>query len=256
MSPLTRYHTLVVQTPEGVAFTHRLASPVVRFVALFIDLAIIWMTLSLLSSITLLMEWVSWDLAWAFSILLYFALSIGYFILLEMLWRGQTIGKRMMRLRVQDMYGLKLKPAQLILRNLLRFVDSLPLLYFFGGAFALLSRYSQRLGDVAAGTVVVRLPEAALPELSEVGELAYNSFREHPRLEALLRQRVPPEEAELALQSLQRRDEMDAAARARLFRELAALLRGRVAFPDEIVTTISDEQYVRNCVDSLFRPAR
>ncbi len=255
MKSATRFNTLVVQTPEGVQFSYRLASPVIRVIALSIDLALVWMALSLVSVILILMEWVSVDLAWALYTLLYFVANIGYFILLEMIWRGQTIGKRMMRLRVQDMHGLKLQPSQLILRNLLRFVDSLPVLYFLGGFSALLSRHSQRLGDIAAGTVVVRLPETALPELGALSESTYNSFREHPRLEALLRQRVPPEEAELALQSLQRRDEMDPMARARLFRELAGHLRGRVAFPEAIAAAISDEQYVRNCVDSLFRGA-
>ncbi len=253
---ISRYDKLVVQTPEGIQFTNQLASPVIRFIALAVDLAVIWTVLTLISVVAALMQWVSYDFAMAFYILLYFVLNIGYFILLELLWRGQTIGKRMMRLRVQDMHGLKLQPSQLVLRNLLRFVDSLPFLYFFGGGFALLSKRSQRLGDLAAGTVVVRLPELELPKLSELTESAYNSFREHPRLEALLRQRVPPEEAELALQALRRRDEMDPVARARLYRTIADHLRGQVEFPEEITTTMSDEQYVRNCVDSIYRAAK
>ena len=251
-----RYNNLVVQTPEGVQFTHQLASPVSRCIALAVDLTVISTAMSLVGVVVTLMQWVSYDFAMAFSILLYFVFNIGYFILLEMLWRGQTIGKRMMRLRVQDMHGLKLQPAQLVLRNLLRFVDSLPVLYFLGGACALLSRRSQRLGDIAAGTVVVRLPDLALPDLGEISENQFNSFREHPRLEALLRQRVPPEEAELALQSLRRRNEIEPLARARLFHELAAHLQQQVEFPAEITASMSDEQYVRNCVDSIYRAAR
>lgn len=252
----SRYNNLVVQTPEGVQFTNQLASPVSRCIALAVDIAIILTVMSLVGTLVALMQWVSYDFAMAFYTLLYFVFNIGYFILLEMLWRGQTIGKRMMRLRVQDMHGLKLQPAQLVLRNLLRFVDSLPVLYFLGGAFAVLSKRSQRLGDLAAGTVVVRLPELALPVLNELSKNHFNSFREHPRLEALLRQRVPPEEAELALQSLRRRDEIDPIARTRLFRELAAHLRERVKFPEEITASMSDEQYVRNCVDSIYRAAK
>jgi uncharacterized RDD family membrane protein YckC len=252
----SRYNNLVVQTPEGIQFTNQLASPVSRCIALVVDLAIIWMVMSLVGTLVALMQWVSHDFAMAFYILLYFVFNIGYFILLEMLWRGQTIGKRMMRLRVQDMHGLKLQPAQLVLRNLLRFVDSLPVLYFLGGAFAVLSKRSQRLGDLAAGTVVVRLPDLALPVLSELSENHFNSFREHPRLEALLRQRVPPQQAELALQSLRRRDEIEPNARARLFRELAAHLQRQVQFPAESTTSMSDEQYVRNCVDSIYRAAK
>lgn len=252
----SRYNNLVVQTPEGVRFTHQLASPVVRFIALAVDIAIIWTLMSLVGTAVTLMQWISYDFAMAFYILLYFVFNIGYFILLEMLWRGQTIGKKMLRLRVQDMHGLKLQPNQLVLRNLLRFVDSLPMFYFLGGAFALMSKRSQRLGDLAAGTVVVRVPDLALPQLSELSENHYNSFREHPRLEALLRQRVPPEESELAFQALRRRDEMEPVARARLFRELATHLREQVKFPEELTASISDEQYVRNCVDSIYRAAK
>lgn len=253
---LSRYNELVVQTPEGVQFRNQLASPVARVIALAVDVTIVWTLMSLVSVIVALMQWVSYDFAAAFYILIYFVFSLGYFILLEMVMRGQTVGKRLMRLRVQDMNGLKLQPSQLILRNLLRFVDSLPFLYFFGGVCALLSRRSQRLGDLAAGTVVVRLPDFELPELSELGEDQYNSFRDHPRLEALLRQRVPADEAELALQSLRRREEMDPVARTRLYRELADYLREQVKFPEEITESMSDERYVRNCVDSIYRAAK
>jgi len=252
----SRYNNLVVQTPEGVQFTYQLASPVSRFIALAVDIMIIWTAMSLMGVLVTLMQWVSYDFAMAFYILLYSVFNIGYFILLEMLWRGQTIGKRMLSLRVQDMHGLKLQPAQLVLRNLLRFADSLPALYFLGGASALISPRSQRLGDIAAGTVVVRMPHLALPDWGELMENQFNSFRQYPRLEALLRQRVPPEAAELALQSLRRRDEMEPLARARLFRELAVHLQQQVKFPIEITASMSDEQYVRNCVDSLYQVAR
>lgn len=251
-----RYNYVVVQTPEGVTFTSQLASPVSRFIALAVDIGVIWTAMSFVGISVTLLQWVSYDFAMAFYILLYFTFNLGYFILLEMIWRGQTIGKRMMRLRVQDVHGLKLQPAQLVLRNLLRFVDSLPVLYFVGGTASLLSPRSQRLGDLAAGTIVVRIPQLEPPVLSELSENSFNSFREHPRLEALLRQRVPPEEAELALQSLRRRNEMEPLARTRLFRELAEHLREKVRFPEELHESMSDEQYVRNCVDTLYRAAR
>ena len=253
---INRFNQLQIQTPEGVQFVHQLASPVARFLALAVDIAIIWTTLSLVSVAVVLMQWISRDLAIAFYILLYFVLSIGYFIVLEMVWRGQTPGKRMLRLRVLDANGLKLQPGQLIIRNLLRFVDSMPVLYFIGGACALISKRSQRLGDLAAGTVVVRMPELFAPVLNEVGETLYNSFRDHPRLEAQLRQRVPPEQAEIALQALRRREEMDPVARARLYAQLAEYFKGVVRFPEADTASMSDEQYVRNCVETIYRGAR
>lgn len=251
-----RFNELVIQTPEGVRFVHQLASPVVRFLALTLDMMIIWTLMTVLSVVVALMQWISYDFAAAFSILLYFVLSIGYFILLEIVWRGRTVGKRMLRLKVMDAHGLKLQPSQLVLRNLLRFVDSLPFLYFMGGACAVLNKRSQRLGDLAAGTVVVRIPEIQTPDLSEVSEKIYNSFRDHPRLEALLRQRVDAEQAEMALQALRRREEMEPVARAKLYRKMAAYFRELVAFPEESTASMSDEQYLRNCVDSIYRVAQ
>lgn len=252
----SRFNNLVIQTPEGVQFIHQLASPVARFIAVTVDTFAIWSFMSILSVAVAMLGLVSQDLAIAFNVLLYFVVSIGYYILLEMLWRGQTLGKRMLKLRVIDANGLKLKPSQFVLRNLLRFVDSLPLLYFVGGLCALMSPRSQRLGDLAAGTVVVRLPQLQAPVLSEVLGSVYNSFRDHPRLEALLRQRISPDQSALALHALHRRDEMDSVARARLFKQLVAVFREQVEFPEEVTAAMSDEQYIRNCVDTIYRGAK
>jgi len=252
----SRFNSLVIQTPEGVQFVHQLASPVARFIAVTVDTFAIGSLMSILSISVSLLGLISADLAMAFNVLLYFVVSIGYYILLEMVWRGQTLGKRMMKLRVIDANGLKLKPSQFVLRNLLRFVDSLPVLYFLGGFCALVSPRSQRLGDLAAGTVVVRLPELQPPVLSEVLGSVYNSFRDHPRLEALLRQRISPDQSGLALHALHRRDEMEPIARARLFKQLVAAFCQQVQFPDEVTAAMSDEQYIRNCVDTIYRLAK
>ena len=251
-----RYNQLIIQTPEGVQFVHQLASPVVRFIALAFDLSVISATWSVLSVAVSLLGWISPDLAGAFAVLFYFVLSIGYFMILELIWRGQTLGKRFLRLRVMDAAGLKLSPSQIVLRNLLRFVDSIPVLYFFGGLVALTSARSQRLGDMAAGTVVVRVPEIEPPEISGILGTQYNSFRDHPRLEALLRQRVPPEQSSIALEALRRRDEMDSVQRNRLYSELADYFREQVTFPEEITLSMSDEQYLRNCIDTIYRVAK
>ena len=251
-----RYNQLMIRTPEGVEFVYQLASPVARCLALFFDFGVIWGLMIVVSTVVGLLQWVSRDFASAFFVLLYFAISIGYFIVLELVWRGQTVGKRMFRLRVLDANGLKLKGSQLILRNLLRFVDGFPFLYTLGGIVAVLNAKSQRLGDLAAGTIVVRTSELEQPSLAALGEVRFNSFRQYPRLEALLRQRTPPEQAELALQALRRRDEMEASARVRLYRELADSFRELVAFPDEVGQALSDEQYLRNCVESIFRHAK
>lgn len=248
-----RFNQLTIQTPEGVRFVHQLASPIIRFIAVAIDTVAILSILSILSISVFFLQLISLDIAAAFNVLLYFAVSVGYFILLEIVWKGQTIGKRIMRLRVIDASGLKLKPNQLVLRNLLRFVDSLPVLYFLGGFVAVFNRRSQRLGDLAAGTIVTIIPELSAPELGNTLGNQYNSFRDHPRLEALLRQRIPHDQSAIALQALSRRSEMEAVSRTRLFASLAETFKKQVKFPDEVTVALSDEQYVRNCVDTFYR---
>ena len=129
----------------------------------------------------------------------------------------------------------------------------LPGLYLVGGIACLLSRRAQRLGDLAASTVVVYNLKPAEPDLDQLLAGKFNSLRQHPHLEARLRQRVSPDEARLALQALVRRDELDPAARVTLFSELAEHFKSLVAFPPETIEAMPDEQYIRNVVDILFR---
>jgi hypothetical protein len=200
-----------------------------------------------------LLSVVSFGIAQAIQIILFFLISIGYRIVLEWHWRGQTIGKRLLRLRVVDAQGLRLQFSQIAIRNLLRFVDAFPLFYLVGGVACLVSRRAQRLGDFAANTVVIRAPKLTEPDLEQLFSGKYNSFREHPHLEARLRQRVPAAEASLALQALLRRDQLDPVARVELFSDLAGHFRSKAQFPPEATDGITDEQYVRNVVDVLYR---
>lgn len=249
----SRSHLLVIETPEGVRFTLPLASPAARFLSLTVDIMIIYGLLIALSVIAGLTGFLSNQLSGVVMILGYFLISIGYFLACEWLWRGQTVGKRMFNLRVVDAKGLRLQNDQIILRNLLRFVDSLPFVYFLGGTVSLLSRQSQRLGDIAAGTVVVRQLPHSQPDLSRLSDNHFNSLRSHPHLEALLRQRVSPELSQIAFQALLRRDQLEARARIKLFAELASELKSLATLPEEITYGVPDEQYVRNCVESIYR---
>lgn len=224
-----------------------------RFLAWSIDLACVVALMTLLKSLFGLLNLISFDFARAISVLLYFVVSVGYGMVLEWYWRGQTVGKRLLRLRVIDAQGLRLQPSQIVIRNLLRFVDLLPGPYFVGGMACLLSRRGQRLGDLAANTIVVRNPSLSQPDLDQLLSGKYNSLRDHPHLVARLRQRVSAGEASLAMQALLRRDLLEPGARVELFEEIAAHLRAKVEFPPEAVEGITDEQYVRNVVDVIFR---
>jgi uncharacterized RDD family membrane protein YckC len=249
-------HKLTIRTPEGVTFTLPLAGPVNRCLAWIIDAAGVLACYKLLKMVVALIQVISPDLSTAAAIFIFFVLRTGYSIAFEWYWNGQTVGKRVMGLRVMDVNGLRLQPSQIIIRNLLRAVDSLPLFYLLGGITSLISRYGQRLGDLAASTIVVTSTKAFAPDLDLIlDKNAYNSLRAYPHLTARLRQQVVPEEAAVALEALMRRNALLPEARVALFEEMAGLFKSKVAFPPEAVEGVSNEQYIRNVVDVLFKAA-
>jgi uncharacterized RDD family membrane protein YckC len=250
--PASRDNLLIIQTPEGVFFPLILSGPITRFLAWFIDWACMTTLSIFLSGILGAFRIVSWDIATAVGIVCFFLIQIGYPIFTEWRWRGQTIGKRILKMRVMDAEGLHLQFSQIAIRNLLRFVDFLPAFYCLGGIFCFFSKKFQRLGDFAANTIVVRNPEIQEPDAAQVRSGKYNSFRDYPHLVARLRQHVSPKEAGIALQALLRRDQLDPSARLDLFRDVASHFKQRAQFPQEATDGLTDEQYVRNVVEMLF----
>lgn len=245
--------TLQIRTPEGIVFSQLLAGPVTRFLSWLVDAACIAAMVMVMSFALGMLSIISVDLAGAAAALGYFVISIGYGIMCEWFWRGQTVGKRLFRLRVVDVEGMRLQFNQIVTRNLLRFVDALPVMYFVGGVACWFSPKCQRLGDLAANTVVLRLPRATEPDLDQMLAGKYNSLRQHPHLAARLRQRVTPTEAVIALQAVLRRDEFEPTARVRLFSELAEHFRAKAEFPAEATDGMADEQFLRNVVDVIYR---
>jgi len=244
---------LELHTPEGMDFSLPLAGPVSRLLALWVDLAVVMVAGAMLQKLTLLISAFSRDAAEGLTTILYFVVSLLYSILAEWLWQGQTVGKRIMGIRVMDRDGLPIHVSQIVVRNLLRPVDMLPAFYLLGGVVALATQHGQRIGDLAANTVVVRSKELEAPDWQKLLTGKFNSMLEHPHLAARLRQRADPALAGVALDALVRRDQLDDAARVALFRELAERLRKLVEFPPEAVESLSDEQYVRNAVEILYR---
>src|SRR6202790_2041855 len=204
-----RTNVLIIRTPEGISFTQHLAGPVTRFLAFAIDLAGIAVISTVLSQILLLAAIVSADFALAARTISYFVVTIGYSILLEWSWRGQTIGKRVLKIRVVDAEGFRLRPAQIVIRNLLRVVDLLPALYAVGGICCALSPKYQRLGDFAANTIVIYAASEKIPDLELLFSGTHNSLRNHAHLAAQLRKCITPDEARLALEAIARRAELD-----------------------------------------------
>ena len=258
--------SLSVRTPEGVVFEIPLASPFVRCIALAVDFAAVLATTLLLSHVISLLSMavagvpvigsVLQDFGRGAMVLLQFGISVGYGIVLEWLWSGRTLGKRLLKLRVIDERGLSLGLKQIVVRNLFRLLDMLPsTFYLLGGVSCLVTKRCQRLGDIAAGTLVIRETETSPPSLEAFVRPETNSFATMPHLEARLRQRTTPEEARLVLDAVTRRDELDPEARLALFARLAAYFRSIAEFPEEITLGLSDEQYLRNVAATLFRKA-
>jgi uncharacterized RDD family membrane protein YckC len=243
---------LTIKTPEGIEFSLQLAGPITRFLAWSIDVFTISMVFSILQTLLAFIGFFSLDLAYAMMILTFFVIRFGYGIFFEWYWQGQTLGKKLLRLRVMDEHGLRLQFSQIVIRNLLRVVDILPVIYLTGGLVCLFSKRAQRLGDFAANTIVVWNPRIFEPNLDQLFEGKFNSLQDYPHLAARLRQRVSPSEARIALQALVRRDDLEPRARVELFHELADHFKSIVQFPQEATEGLSDEQYIRNVVDGLY----
>lgn len=247
-----RADRLRVRTPEGVSFTFHLASPVSRLAAWFVDAMTIMAAWTAISAAILLLGLFSADVARGAVRIGFFVWVTGYGIVLEWLWNGQTLGKRLLRLRVMDERGLPLRFSQVVIRNLLRAIDGLPIAYLVGGVAALMGRKSQRLGDFAAATIVVHEAPPVRVDLGGIVLAKYNSLRGQQHVAARLRAQISPSLAYAALQALWRRDELEDAARVTLFAELARHFRSLTALPVEADEGISDEQFVRNVVEVVF----
>ena len=177
------------RTPEGVTFSLPLAGPISRMLAVIVDLAAIAAITGILDKALSVAGVISPQLYSALKIVAAFVATLGYPIASEWLWRGQTLGKRLLGLRVIDAEGRRVTLPQIIVRNLLRPVDLLPAFYLVGGVTCWLGRHHQRLGDLAARTIVIRAEAVTVPDVDQLLGGKYNSLLEHRHLAARLRQR-------------------------------------------------------------------
>lgn len=175
---LTTEDILVIETPERVPLHFALASIGNRFIACAIDHAIqllaiglIGLTAAILMSFSAIEQAVSSAPKWLFAvmILVLFLIFAGYFAFFEWAWSGQTPGKRWLKLRVLREDGRPITFWEAAVRNLLRTLDMMPAPFYSIGLISVFSTTrDQRVGDMVAGTVVVREREAEAPEFSQV----------------------------------------------------------------------------------------
>jgi uncharacterized RDD family membrane protein YckC len=169
---------LIIETPERVPLHFALASIGNRFIACAIDHAIQALTVGLiilvsfiLTSFTVVEQVLSSAPKWVYAvmILLLFLTVSGYFAFFEWIWSGQTPGKRWLKLRVIREDGRPITFWEASVRNLLRSLDMMPAPFYSIGLISVFStNRDQRVGDMVAGTVVVREREAEAPAFAEV----------------------------------------------------------------------------------------
>ncbi len=177
---------LTISTPEQVAFQYEMAGIGSRFVAALLDHLILGLILFLVScaaSTIGLMGFFSTAtgddaasgvfLVLAILTLVLFLIIWGYFVVFETVWNGQTPGKRAGRLRVIRYNGQPIGAGEAMLRNLVRLVDFMPGFYGVGLLTMFIDRNARRLGDFAAGTIVIREGEQTRLRDVRVNQPAY-----------------------------------------------------------------------------------
>jgi uncharacterized RDD family membrane protein YckC len=224
---------LVIATPEGVELALDLAGLGSRFTAGIIDLAI---KTVLVIGVLLLATQLSGLVATIALAVLPLLVYIGDDVLFETLGSGRTPGKRATGLRVLRADGGAEDGVASLIRNVLRLIDGLPLSYVPGIVSILVTKRNQRLGDLAAGTIVVRerrggrratepgaeprfLPPLAEREPAAAGPTGYDLGG------------LTDADAGAVRAFLDRRDRLDAVARRDVAARLADALRPKVAGP-------------------------
>jgi uncharacterized RDD family membrane protein YckC len=143
-------------TPERIVVLHPLAGPARRFVAYSIDLLLLVSLITAVLIVTILLAAIGSASVFGPAFVAYFILSWGYGAFCEGLFNGQTVGKRCLGIRVVSDRGVPITGAQAVLRNVVGAVDGLvPFFFLIGLSSMILTRRFQRLGDLAAGTMVV-----------------------------------------------------------------------------------------------------
>jgi len=174
--------------------------------------------------------------------LLTFAVAWSYFVLLEWLWQGQTVGKRLYGLRVIRDDGAPAGFVAVLIRNLIRIVDFLPAFYGLGLLMIIGTSRSQRLGDLAAGTYVVRAPRP---------QLDYFSLRTMTPIAAgaaVETRGLPGEAQRLVREFVAREGKLAPADRLRVARQIAERVR---PYARDLETTSDDVEFLRSVARSL-----
>jgi uncharacterized RDD family membrane protein YckC len=237
--------TLEVRTPESIAFRYELAGLGSRFLAVFVDqmiqgatLAVIFISIALAFARSSLgrhgpapgSDKLAFAVGIAIVLAIVFVVMFGYFIVFEALWNGQTPGKKLLGLRVVRDGGYPIDFGASLIRNLIRVGEYFIGYYLIAAISALISPENKRVGDLAAGTIVVRDARLDTPQLVARRE-------DEPAYAATAY--LNGEERALVKRFLERRDALNGERRREIAAQLASRVRGRV--PADLAR-LDDEQ--------------
>jgi uncharacterized RDD family membrane protein YckC len=233
---------LLIDTPEQIALELPLAGIGSRFLGLTVDtllqfvLYIIGLFVVVLIpsvGINRYLRWIPANWAPAVAILFVFCVYWGYFAFFEIIWKGQTPGKRVAKIRVIKETGRPINAYEAIARNLLRAIDALPGVYGVGIVCMMLNSKNRRLGDYVAGTVVVhdRRTEEVKPEWNTVAEPATTNAQ---------LSLVASEELVLIETYLHRRADMDPTLRDQVAYKIATRITGKTGLHRDSNQSLDD----------------
>ena len=248
-------------TTEKVPFTYRVAGIGPRFLAWLADFGLLLVLLLIGACFASVIEMGRAGLGAGVFLAALFAIQFVYFIFFEWLWHGQTPGKYLLGIRVVSWEGTGISFVQSALRNILRMADGLPLLpytmlvpflYALGVAVAACNREQRRLGDFAAGTLVVHVERRPRPvhgarTVTDEKERAWR-IQARQRLAQLNR-----EQKQTLLGLCLRRDQLRLAERARMFRTAAEYFQSEVGLAPEQYQ--SDEKFVLALAAEIGTPS-
>lgn len=249
----------VVETPENIRFGYDVADIGSRFLAMLIDTLIQGVIyIVLLFGVVIVANqldnfdlpgWLT-DLFAILFILTLFLIQFGYFLFFEIILNGQTPGKRLFRLRVIKDNGYPLAPLDAIIRNMVRVIDFFPFAYGVGLLVMFFNRRAKRLGDFAAGTLVVKMrDEVRLQHLTPAAAFPAQAAPDAP--EGV--RRLQESDIALAETFLNRRAQMNDPAPMTL--QIARRLAEKMELRDDLPTAPDAAlQFIRQVVNAYRAP--
>jgi len=243
------YGKFSIDTPEQVSLEFNLAGIGSRFMAVFIDTLLQGMLMfaAMIAGVSVaLLSQMGSTWAIAIVILVYFGIYWGYFAGFETAWKGQTPGKRLMKIRVIKGDGRSINVYDAMIRNLIRIIDFLPTVYAIGVLTMFIDKKNRRLGDLVAGTVVIHDREHVGIEANIETEVGAQS----QTLTTYDVTKLEPEYLAMIERFMARRFDIEYGARLSTGDQLASMVRSKLGITKEEQGG-SDEDFLQNVARAL-----